>query len=252
MSNEFQIPEFGANPVQDMDILAKLSEVAKTVRNESSFFKKIEVEEVEAEANLYFATGHVQKEFHLERASSKTNASAKTLEWHWWAFFSRCFRNYLEDQAPNRYSTLKSARIRPSDDKDMQSRKTLASGMGSISLDQSLAEDGEGSRATAHDIFGNSKFSDLADEVHEMNVLAKMEVDDPIAFNRLLDAARSPGDISVDGRTLSYQERIEHGIRSFHKLVDHSMDGFEELEDEFIGMLKGWRSVRGRYNKAPE
>lgn len=259
-AQEFRIPEFGISAEQDARIMKKLEEVAATVKGENSFFQRIELQDIVSDAYVFFVEGKAQREFKASVVSSKTNGSSKALEWHFYAFLSRAFRNRMEDIYPSKYSTVKSARVRPGDNKELSSRKAFASGVGpNISLDSALGDSDEGgSRSTAHEIFGTDSTEDLSTTVDRMRTLAVLEQEYPVLFARLLDAVKNPSEVtSSDGSSLNFRQRIESAIHGFHQLLGDnaniSAHEFEDLESELIQMMKGWRAVRGNYrvNKQP-
>jgi len=252
MSAKFKIPEFSADPQENARIRSKLEEVARTVGNENAFFKRVEYQDVLAEAMLFFVEGSVQRAFNAELAKSKSSKDGRDLEWHFYAFFSRAFRNRLEDLVPSKYSTVKTARVRPGDDADLSSRKAYAAGVApNLSLDAALGGDDSESRSTAHEVFGTDKTEDLATTVDRMRVLKTMKQRYPVLFARLLDAVRNPAEVKDrHGRDLNYRERTEEAIRNFHEIFmesDMPSDEFEGLESTLIQVMQGWRAVRGSY-----
>lgn len=257
-SNQFQIPEFGISKELDAHITKKLAEVAGTIKGENSFFRRVEYQDILAEVNLFFVEGKVQREFNKSIADGKKNAGARTLEWHFYAYFSRAFRNRMEDIYPSQYSTVKSARIRSGDSEEISSRKAYAAGVApNVSLDENLASSGTSgsSKSTVHDIFGAESTEDLSTTVDRMRTLKTLEADHPVLYARLLDSVKNPSDVtSANGKSLSYKQRIEAAIFALHKLIGDDPgipgDEFEDLEITLIEMMKGWRAVRGNYQKA--
>jgi hypothetical protein len=251
---KFKIPEFGRDPQINQRIREKLEEVARTVASENSFFKRIEFHDVLSEAMLFFVEGAVQKKFDIELVNAKDGASQRDLEWHFYAFFSRSFRNRLEDLVPTRYSTVKTARIRSGDDAEVSSRKAFAAGVApNISLDAALGGDDSESRSTAHEVFGSDKTEDLATTVDRMRVLNDLEEKYPVLYNRLLDAVKNPAEVrDRNGRELSYRERTQEAVKNFHEIfadADMPSEEFEMLESTLITAMQGWRSVRGNYRR---
>jgi hypothetical protein len=254
MSTKFEIPEFGSDPVKNAHVRSKLEEVARTVGSENAFFKRVEYHDVLSEAMLFFVEGAVQRKFNIELAKSKSDADGKDLEWHFYAFFSRSFRNRLEDLIPSRYSTVKTSRVRRGDAPELSNRKAFAAGVApNVSLDAALGGDDSESRSTAHEVFGSDKTEDLATTVDRMRVLSDLEERYPVLYARLLDAVKNPAEVKGrDGKSLSYRQRTEEAIRNFHEIFAETgmpSEEFEGLESTLISVMQGWRSVRGNYRR---
>lgn len=252
-AKKFRIPEFNRSPQEDAEILRNLEEVAQTISSQNAFFRKIPFDDLYAEARLFFCEGVVQKQFKAENASKQKCERVKNETWHFYAFFAHAFRNRLYDLFSSRYATVKTSRIRPSDDEETQSRKAYAAGVApNLSLDAALDNSNAGPSKAVHEIFGSTESEDLSSDLHRIRVLARMEKDHPVLFARLLDAVKTPQDVKgPDGQPLSYRERNQLAVMDLHQLLGQdksfSEEEFFEMETTLVSLMEGWRAVRGSY-----